>query len=106
MGHAGRHREGHHVSRRSSGGRRATEQLPLEEAPAPPKKTSVRAEPDRMAKAAIARRAKPSAIPGHVKLTFTLDLPRELAERLSARAIRETRNLEGAISDILEKEAK
>jgi len=28
-------------------------------------------------------------VPGHVKLTFALDLPRELAERLSARAIRQ-----------------
>jgi hypothetical protein len=33
-------------------------------------------------------------VPGHVKLTFTLDMPRELAERLSARAIREHVNLE------------
>jgi hypothetical protein len=32
-------------------------------------------------------------MPGHVKLTFTLDLPRELAERLSARAIRAGSNL-------------
>ena len=49
----------------------------------------------------IARRAKPSVVPGHVKLTFTLDMPRELAERLSARAIREGVNLEAAIVETL-----
>jgi hypothetical protein len=36
-----------------------------------------------------------------VKLTFTLDIPRELAERLSARAIREGRNLEAVVIDLL-----
>src|SRR4029453_14846574 len=44
--------------------------------------------PEEAPKVAIARRAQLSAVPGHVKLTFTLDIPRELAERLSARAIR------------------
>jgi len=29
-----------------------------------------------------------------LKLTITLDMPRELAERLSAQAIREQRNIE------------
>jgi len=33
-------------------------------------------------------------------------LPRELAERLSARAICETRNLEGVVFDILGKETQ
>src|SRR5262249_53610712 len=32
-----------------------------------------------------AKRAKPSVMPGHVKLTFTVDMPREQSERLSAR---------------------
>jgi hypothetical protein len=40
-------------------------------------------------------------VPGHVKLTFTFDLPRELAERLSARAIREDRNLEAVLIEML-----
>jgi hypothetical protein len=40
-------------------------------------------------------------VPGHVKLTFMLDLPRELAERLSARAIREGRNLEAVLIEML-----
>jgi len=38
-----------------------------------------------------------------VKLTFTLDLPREVAERLSARAIREGINLDAVLADILGK---
>jgi hypothetical protein len=34
-------------------------------------------------------------VPGHVKLTFTLDLSREVAERLGARTIRDGVNVEG-----------
>lgn len=44
-------------------------------------------------------------MPGHVKLTFTLDLPREVAEWLSAQAIREGINLEAIVVDILGKNA-
>jgi len=51
----------------------------------------------------IARRAKPSVVPGHVKLTFTFDLRRELAEALSERAIREGLNMEAVILDIISK---
>jgi len=40
-------------------------------------------------------------VPGHVKLTFTLDLPRELVERLSVKAIREGRNLEAVVVEAL-----
>jgi hypothetical protein len=36
-----------------------------------------------------------------VKLAFTLDMPRELAERLSARAIREGKNLEAVVIETL-----
>ena len=36
-----------------------------------------------------------------MKLTFTLDIPREVAERLSAHAIREGINLEAVVVDIL-----
>jgi hypothetical protein len=43
-------------------------------------------------------------VPGHVKLTFTLDLPREAAERLSARAIREGVNLDAIVVNILNKD--
>jgi hypothetical protein len=41
--------------------------------------------PEQAARAYIARRAKPSVVPGHVKLTFTLDMRREVAGRLSVR---------------------
>ena len=42
-------------------------------------------------------------MPSHVKLTFTLDVQRELAEKLSAQAIREGINTEAVILDILGK---
>jgi hypothetical protein len=47
-------------------------QLPL--AASPKRRASV--EPEHAAKVAIARRAKPSALPDHVKLVLTLDLHR------------------------------
>jgi hypothetical protein len=40
-------------------------------------------------------------VPGRVKMTFTLDIPRDLAERLSARAIRDGKNLEATVIEIL-----
>ena len=46
-------------------------------------------EPAAAARLAVARRAKPSTVPDHVRLVLTLELPRELAEKLSERAIRE-----------------
>ena len=57
---------------------------------------------EQAAKNYIARRAKPYVVPGHVKLTFTLDIPRELAERLSARAISEGKNLDAVVIETLE----
>jgi len=36
-------------------------------------------------------------VPGNVKLTLTFDLPRDLAERLSARGVREGTTLEAVI---------
>jgi hypothetical protein len=68
------------------------EQLPLV---APPR-SRAGAEPEQAAKVAITRRAKPSA----------LDLRRALAERLSAQAIREGRNLESLVIEILQAGAK
>jgi hypothetical protein len=59
-------------------------------------------EPEQAAKAAIARRGKPSALPDHVKLVLTLDLRQALAERLSARAIREGKNLDALVAEILD----
>ena len=71
------------------------EQLPLP-APSPPARRAVQT-PEQIAKVAIVRRAKPSAVPGNVKLTLTFDIPRELAERLSARGVREGTSLEAVI---------
>ena len=51
---------------------------------------------------ALARRAKMSALPGHLKLVFTLDLRRALAERLTARAIREGKNLDALVIELIE----
>jgi len=45
-------------------------------------------EPEKAAKRAIARRAKPETPAAHVRLVLTPDLQRALAERLSAEAIR------------------
>ena len=80
--------------------REAPGQLPLTApAPAPPavkpRAASTRTT-EEAAKNYIARRAKPSVVPGHVKLTFTLDLPRDLSERLSARTIREGKTRKNA----------
>ena len=59
------------------------EQLPLV---ASSKPRAARPDPDQVAKLAIARRTTPSAKPGYVRLMLTLEVSRELAERLSARA--------------------
>lgn len=40
-------------------------------------------------------------MPGHVKLTFTLDMPREVAERLTARTTRDGVNLEAVVVELL-----
>ena len=77
------------------------EQLPL---PVTPPKARTRPTPEQAAKGAIARRDKASVVPGHVKLVITLDIPRELAERLSARAIREGVNLEAVVVEMLGEE--
>ena len=58
-------------------------------------------DPKAAAKIAIERRAKPAAVPGHVRLVLTLDLPRELAERLSARSIREGTTFEAIVIERL-----
>jgi len=72
-------------------------ELPLR---APPKARGV--DPEQAAKVAIARRAKPGAPPGYVRLFLSLELRQALAEQLSARAIREGKNLEGIVIDLLE----
>jgi hypothetical protein len=41
-----------------------------------------------------------------VSYTLTLALPRDVAERLTARAIREGRNIEAVVTEMLEAEAR
>jgi hypothetical protein len=82
--------------------REASKQLPL---PAPkPKRREVVETPEQIAKGSIARRAKPSSVPGNVKLTMTFDIPRKLAEKLAARAVREGVNLETVIERLMRAE--
>jgi hypothetical protein len=73
---------------------------------AAPKRRAASVEPEEAAKVAIARRAKPGAPPGYVRLVLTLELRRALAEQLSAQAIRQGKNLEGVVIDLLEAGAK
>jgi len=78
------------------------EQLSLP-APATSPKTRVRYRPpDLAAKRDIERRSRISVVPGHVRLTFTFDLKRRLAERLSAQAIRENKHVEALIIELLD----
>ena len=72
--------------------------LAQEVTPPPPPKRCVGETPELVA---IARRAKPSAVPGNVKLTMTFDIPRRLAEQLAAQAVREGVNLEAVIVELM-----
>jgi hypothetical protein len=67
-----------------------------------PKKVSASLED--VARKAVAKR--PTTPSGRVSYTLTLALPRDVAERLTARAIRESKNVEAVIADILEAEAR
>ena len=71
-----------------------------------PQKPRARPTPEQLAKAYIARRAKRSVVPGHVKLTLTLELERVLAERLSAMAIRDDKNVEAVVIELLAKASR
>ena len=79
-------------------------ELPLKAA-LPKRRPNVLA-PEIAARVAVSRRAKPSAVPGYVRLLITLELRRELAEKLSERAIREERNIEAIIIGLIEAAAK
>jgi len=57
---------------------------------------------EKAARLAIARRAQPAGASDKVRLTLTIALTRRKAEWLSARAIREQKNLDGVVADILE----
>ncbi len=69
----------------------------------PRKSTRPPAKPEQAAKAAIAHEARsiPSS-PDKVKLTLNISLSRQHAERLTAQAIREGKNLEALVAEILE----
>jgi hypothetical protein len=64
------------------------------------------AEPEQAAKLAVARRAKPSPVPDHVRLLLNLEIRRNLAEQLSLRAIREVKTIEAIVIELLEAAAK
>ncbi len=92
--------------RRARPDRSGVEQPELRLAATPKKRLSGVLEPAAAARLAIARRAKPSSIPDHVRLVLTLELRRELAEKLSERAIREERNIEAIVIALIEAAAK
>jgi len=62
--------------------------------------------PDVAARIAVARRAKPSPVPDHVRLVLTLELRGELAEKLSLQAIKSERNIEAIVIALIEEAAK
>jgi len=88
--------------RRPYGSGTGQPELPL----AAPKQRPRLLEPEVAARIAVSRRAKPSAIPGYVKLLLTLEFRRELAEKLSLRAIKSKRNIEAIILALIEAAAK
>src|SRR5262245_39926514 len=92
--------------RRSAPPARSNEQPELPLAATPRKRLSTILDPTAAAKVAIARRAKLSSVPEHVRLVLTLELRRELAEKLSERAIREERNIEAIVIALIEAAAK
>ncbi len=59
-------------------------------------------EPEQAAKAAMAHEPRATPSGSKVKLTLTVSLSRAQAERLTARAIREGKNLEALVAEILE----
>ena len=74
--------------------------MPARRVPPAARKPSPNTSPEERARAAI---AKEDAVAGDkVRLTFRLVLARQDAEALSARAIREEKNIEGVVADILE----
>ena len=73
---------------------------------APPKRRLDSVAPETAARVAVSCRAKPSPIPGYVRLLLTLELRRELAEKLSLKAIESERNIEAIVIALIEAAAK
>ena len=78
-------------------------ELPLKAAP---KRRLTVLAPEIAARVAVSRRAKPSSIPGYVRLLLTLELRRELAEKLSLKSIKSERNIEAIVIALIEAAAK
>ena len=57
--------------------------------------------PEQVAKTVTDKRPSPPRQPEKVEIILEIVLPRALAERVSARAIRETREVEALIAEIL-----
>jgi hypothetical protein len=94
------------VAKRRRPDRSGIDQPELPLVAAPRRRSRSVLEPEQAAKLAVARRAKPSPVPDHVRLALTLELRRELAEKLSARAIREEQNIEAIVIALIEAAAK
>ncbi len=94
------------VGRRRRPDRSGTEQPELPLAATVKKRLSGVLEPAAAARLAVARRAKRSAVPDHVRLVLTLELRRELAEKLSLRAIKSERNIEAIMLALIGAAAK
>jgi hypothetical protein len=62
--------------------------------------------PEEIAKKVTDKRPSPVGQPTKVVLAIRVVVPRAVAERLTVRAIRETRKLEAVIEEILERATK
>ncbi len=79
---------------------RKTTQRPA--APSPSKPSRPPGEPQEAARAAMAHEPRATPSGDKVKLTLSVSLSREQAEHLTARAIREGKNLDALVAEILE----
>lgn len=78
--------------------------MPRKPPPPPPKKGPRKPLPEELARDAIAH--EDAAPGGKVRMTFRVMLAREQAEALAARAIREEKNLDTLVAEILETAAR
>ena len=74
-------------------------QVPLPLAKAPARRAT--STPEQVAKAVTDKRPSPVGQPTKVEITLRLVLPRSVLERLGAQAIRDGRNVEAVIAEIL-----
>ncbi len=77
-------------------------ELDFADLPTPTKPSRRSTNIEEAARLAIARQAQPAGAPDKVRLTLTVALSRKKAERLAARTIREEKNLEALVAEILE----